>query len=316
MSYSQALEEQVRLLRSTTKGSAGAVMRGIAYGDDTSPYSEAVRSLRVNPLTLPRTQWEETTTAGLALAVPYFWAASLCTLVETVARDMPPWTLTAAALPSPDGFFWFAQPLAIPPYAGTWLHALVWTAVTRADDGSTFKVMTGPGVGGDGIAMTTWATVEGASDGLRPYLPYHNLDWWYGESFETASARYQPEMVERKRYVLRLIASMFAFLNQRILVHSEQSVERHARRRLERQGWQHEPLVRVVELRRRQSTAAPSGEHQAVDWSCRWVVSGHWRSQYYPSVDEHRPLWILPYVKGPDSKPLRPPRAKVFAVVR
>lgn len=75
-------------------------------------------------------------------------------------------------------------------------------------------------------------------------------------------------------------------------------------------------VVRVVELRRKQAKAEHSGEHDAVDWSHQWIVSGHWRQQWYPSLNANRPRWIMPYVKGPEDKPLKPPRAKVFAVVR
>jgi hypothetical protein len=41
-----------------------------------------------------------------------------------------------------------------------------------------------------------------------------------------------------------------------------------------------------------------------VDWSHRWVVSGHWRHQYLPSCGTHRQQWIASHVKGPDDKPL------------
>jgi hypothetical protein len=34
------------------------------------------------------------------------------------------------------------------------------------------------------------------------------------------------------------------------------------------------------------------------------VVRGHWRNQWYPSLNARRPLWIAPYLKGPDDAPL------------
>jgi hypothetical protein len=31
---------------------------------------------------------------------------------------------------------------------------------------------------------------------------------------------------------------------------------------------------------------------------------GHWRKQWYPSQERNVPIWISPYVKGPDGAPL------------
>ena len=40
------------------------------------------------------------------------------------------------------------------------------------------------------------------------------------------------------------------------------------------------------------------------DWSHRWLVSGHWRNQWYPSEGVRRPIWIDAFVKGPSDAPL------------
>lgn len=53
-----------------------------------------------------------------------------------------------------------------------------------------------------------------------------------------------------------------------------------------------------------------------IEWSHRWIVSGHWRNQWYPSSGTHELTYILPYVKGPDDKPLRISTAEVFVVNR
>jgi hypothetical protein len=48
----------------------------------------------------------------------------------------------------------------------------------------------------------------------------------------------------------------------------------------------------------------------------QWLVSGHWRKQFYRSTGEHRPKWIEPYVKGSEDQPLKPPTETVFRVSR
>lgn len=40
------------------------------------------------------------------------------------------------------------------------------------------------------------------------------------------------------------------------------------------------------------------------EWRHRWVVRGHWRNHWYPSLKDHRPVWISPYLKGPADAPL------------
>ena len=51
-------------------------------------------------------------------------------------------------------------------------------------------------------------------------------------------------------------------------------------------------------------------------WQCQWIVSGHWRRQFYRSSGAHKPRYIAPYVKGPADKPLKAPAGAVFAVTR
>jgi hypothetical protein len=40
------------------------------------------------------------------------------------------------------------------------------------------------------------------------------------------------------------------------------------------------------------------------------------RRHYFPSAQVHKPLYIAPYVKGPQDKPLKPPSSQLFVVKR
>jgi hypothetical protein len=61
--------------------------------------------------------------------------------------------------------------------------------------------------------------------------------------------------------------------------------------------------VRILKLRR-----APRDKHETTspghEYHHRWIVRGHWRNQYFPSRDGHKPIWIAPHVKGPEDAPL------------
>ncbi len=51
------------------------------------------------------------------------------------------------------------------------------------------------------------------------------------------------------------------------------------------------------------STGEKIGEVSSADH--RWMVRGHWRRQWYPSLRVHKPVWISEHESGPDGKPLR-----------
>ena len=62
---------------------------------------------------------------------------------------------------------------------------------------------------------------------------------------------------------------------------------------------------RVTTVRLRRSGAphtTPTGESGR--YTHQWLVSGHWRNQWYPSRQDHAPIYIMPHVKGPTDTPL------------
>lgn len=108
------------------------------------------------------------------------------------------------------------------------------------------------------------------------------------------------------------------WLSQRVLVEEPAQASRGARRRAEKIAGTSE--VRVVRLRRTEHAAESEDAERAAgeggrSYSCQWVVRGHWRNQYYATVKAHRPIWIDPYVKGPDEAPLKTSKT-IFAVDR
>ena len=74
--------------------------------------------------------------------------------------------------------------------------------------------------------------------------------------------------------------------------------------------------VQIVYLRRREQHPTINGQPNPVDWSCRWLVRGHWRNQYHPSDGSRKPTFIQSYVKGPEDKPFRASPGKIYAAVR
>jgi hypothetical protein len=134
------------------------------------------------------------------------------------------------------------------------------------------------------------------------------------ENLEDDTVEYGPEEYALGQWMSKLILSFFAFIRQECVTIQNQPAARPIRRHLPK-TYTAEPIIKVIQLRRR-STATNGDESVSVDYSCRWLVRGHWRNQFYPGSKSHRPRYIQPYVKGPDDKPLKPTKSSLFAVVR
>lgn len=117
-----------------------------------------------------------------------------------------------------------------------------------------------------------------------------------------------------ENWVDTAIAAQLEFMNLEIVAAEPVQHSRQVRRAAEREN-RPLPDLRVITLRRQKRNS--DGKETDVDWSCRWLVGGHWRNQWYPSTMEHKPVYIVPYVKGPENKPFRENHAeKIFVVER
>jgi hypothetical protein len=127
------------------------------------------------------------------------------------------------------------------------------------------------------------------------------------------------EAIER---LSQIFVAACAWMGQEIVTSEEQPIQRTRRRQLTREArLTREPTVRVIALRRKhreeRERAEGLPEDQRRAWKHQWVVSGHWRHQACGPGRAHRRLiFINPFIKGPEDKPLSEPKRKVFAVVR
>ena len=107
------------------------------------------------------------------------------------------------------------------------------------------------------------------------------------------------ENLQRHGSMSELMAwALSVVCEQRIVSNTPAVVSRQVRRQAERKNL---PPVRVLDLRTPQRASEGSFSRE---WHHRWVVRGHWRRQWYPASQTHKLIWIDPYIKGPDDKPL------------
>lgn len=163
-----------------------------------------------------------------------------------------------------------------------------------------------------GIVVALWSYTADRDDYYQPELEHQTP--WVLTFVEARSFATHDEGPKGEGYVMRSLQCLWRLMGQTITAPTSERASKAFRRRWERANWP-EKRVTVVRLRR------PEGpehdvEHGTVNWSHRWLVGGHWRSQWYASLGVHRQIWISPFVKGPADKPLEVNRVRAFEWVQ
>jgi hypothetical protein len=293
MGYEEAIEAQVRLRNwwrtDHALGAAEHVARTIypEVPNHGAHIAQGVRGL-------------------LDVAEPFYVAPDICALLGGAAATFPSATLAPQDVPVQTGWLYYSNPLdlTITPelrqqvrdvdsgreLAYVRLRGLAWAATDE-----------------HGVLLMYFADVN-----VGPAVPaliwYTNIPW--GGTWD----RGYTERLSLFTDILRHFYTFLAFVRQRLLVTARRPLlQRQERRRLTR-DLGHEPFVRVVDLRARDYRRPEEAEGQPVEWSCRWLVRGHWHR--YHTREGLQSRWLLPYVKGPEDKPLRVPDSTIYAVVR
>ena len=98
------------------------------------------------------------------------------------------------------------------------------------------------------------------------------------------------------------IRVLHRLMSERIVTSNRYRPSRPARREAQRRGMPDVRDVVVVELRR--VSVSKDEEPGEAHYSHRFMVRGHWRNQWYPSLKVHRQKWVHGYVKGPEDQEL------------
>jgi hypothetical protein len=245
----------------------------------------------------------------------YATTADIEDLLVTASNSLPDSTaFTSTLLPTPTGLVVFDRALRLTNQAHSRatlfsMPAFTWARAQWADTDKPLTLLTG-------ILQTADGSIAVSPLGiLQDNEPPEMFDLKPTPAL-TADVVY--ELQAFARWLPPFALSFLLFINQTILETTVTVPSRGVRRRCARQHPILQiPMPRVVHLRKRKKTASAEsdGDHEAVEWTCRWLVGGHWRNQWYASQRVHQPRWIEPYVKGPEDKPLKPTN-RIFAVVR
>lgn len=114
---------------------------------------------------------------------------------------------------------------------------------------------------------------------------------------------YEGDLVEFDQPLIRGWLRQLSFLNSPYIPKQERQPSRAARRASARNGDRRLEDVTFVDLRRVREASVDPGDGSR-EYKHRWIVRAHHRAQWYPSTQEHRLIWIPPYIKGPDGAPM------------
>lgn len=233
-------------------------------------------------------------------------------LARVAAYSFPECGLMPEDLPSPSGFVVFASPLV-------WVELSTPSFVKSASPTTEFPVLAaswshwdvfkecghdvaGPELGG------VWVTWYTAPNDRRP-----NSDYRWPNRLVIDNEGYLPfrpdpvpnATATENCLTVALLAlwSIWTLMNSPITATEAATFDRSSTRRTVRELGTI-PEVRVIQLRRRKGDIERADQDGSREYQHQWVVRGHWRQQWYPAREVHRPIWIAPHVKGPEGAPL------------
>jgi hypothetical protein len=236
-------------------------------------------------------------------APAWFVTADVCDFLDTASASMPDWVLSTDDLPDA-GLVVFGSVSESPsiergidvPY---WVNGVSYSLVAYGDEQT--------------VRFEEWSAIAESEVGHTRFAAHWSgagTHFWKVGTDVTDFSYVQPTgdndrsgLVEQSSSLRRRMACLWSLAQTpRLLEQTELEVPRPDRRRAQRAGITTPVVLVDVRGTRREAT---DPQHTAVDWSHRWVVGGHWRSQPHgPGGQHRRPTWIAPHIKGPADKPL------------
>lgn len=263
----------------------------------------------------------------LANADPVYVSDDTSELWELARADFEPEPLMAEDLFTPMGFAYLAKPVLLKDWSHRLCSYRSFSWMPMSDDGSM--------KGGVFLSLYThcddpWEAADDEDEkdlksvnwrGMGAELSlFHMMPMFFNFDYSPAPQhQVSREDLEGTPYeLLAEIKSFFRLAQQKITTHDKMMPERPFRRRAEKfQPEKNDPSITVITLRKAKKATNNDDEGLTdVEWTHRWMVGGHWRNQWYPSLNIHRQIWISPYIKGPEWLELKIPVVRAFEFVR
>jgi hypothetical protein len=229
-------------------------------------------------------------------------------LMTGAAQSLPGYRLHPDDVPVPVGFCLYGRPVGITdgsePIVGvSWETMPVGVAIawySRLRPASMDTLSRHLGLNAES-SMPMRVTYEGRT-ALLPFAEAQQFDVDIVHISGGDRAPDPDDPATEVDVLARQLLTTWLVMGEPYIVEEKLEPDRATRRRLLRQGDVEAAGVRLLMLRRARGAASGMGGDRR--YQHRWIVSGHWRRQWYPSRGEHRPRWIAEHLAGPDDAPL------------
>lgn len=241
---------------------------------------------------------------------PTYWVSKdMISVCEHAAKSMPGQPLHWEDMPTQSGFVFFDRSVYVIDARGKkvgfrgvmWCPAFVRT--TNMPQGTeAINLVFYSDRDDPNDEDRIWADTEERLAATPKLILLHFTPWTLNEPWGEEDQRLIDGSVTDTR---RFMAAFWTIIQQHIIASAP--LPRALARRTARGKVTPVNEIKVVTLRKVIRRTHDDGEEHAenhVDWSHRWIVDGFWRNQWYPSIKTHRLIWISPYVKGPEDRPL------------
>lgn len=261
----------------------------------------------------------------LSRSEPFYWTKKGSELVKHLMRDfnMNEIVLSRELLYNDYGFHYFEHPLMVAEATDDSgdmipIHAITWAWGERKAE---YQVL--PGVHGliECLFVTAWV-FQPDTIGVRlvPFI-YALRENGKAMTFDEHDVGFGAPNMAETDMLLQFVVAASTFLRQKLIRTESLPVPSYMRKRFSRENnlsLRSGATVQVVQLRKIEQRTHEQGSEtdQLTEWSCQWTVRGHVRQQWYGSLQKHLPVWIHPYVKGPEDKPLKPRTTSIMVVNR
>lgn len=245
--------------------------------------------------------------AALAMsqAELFFIESEMCELAFVASRSLPEFTLTPADPPSPDGFVWLATSImdVDPERVPAQVTGIGWRTLQDTlqvaifvhrdrmspGDAAVLRQVNFPIV----FPLGAWE-IPIEPDGEYMTIRQHGPDRTRDHKGRTTGVT-----------SLAVLKTLWLLAKQPLAREESVLADRTARRQAAREGRREPPPVRVIQLRRPAGSGHGGGGGGHTEWHHQWIVRGHWRNQAYGTDRKlRRPVWIAPFVKGPEGAPM------------
>lgn len=228
----------------------------------------------------------------------FYVAADMVDLARIAAQSIPGFQLAHEDLPAECGLMVFERPVAFTTWSGEPVGV---TAVCWAPTPTHSEILLGSIYFDRADALPVLVRhVPNRRVMTEPrliLLQGGGFTWSFGDPVVDI------ESSDLMATLLPALRATWLLMQQSLATTRDAELPRAFRRRLQRAG--HEPRpVRLIELRRPKRTVDSSESAGTRDYHHQWIVRGHWRQQWYPAREVHRPVWIAPHIKGPEDAPL------------